>query len=191
MNPKIESIIKNKGEEVFSVSEHKKNIKQVFELNPELVTIGSEDKYLEHLQAIFPESKYKEIAYKGVSDNFTNENKPSFYTKDLEGAKYYANLREGTKTISAVFNFKNPLVINAERPAPIPITTPDGQILGTFNDKDINEKIIQAGYDGLILNRKFSSPLDGWEILSLNGDSRYILATDFDKEKFKEFVSKE
>lgn len=146
--------------------------------------------YREYLKTIFPESRYKEIGFKGVSKDFSEENKPSFYTKDLETAKHYSGLREGTQTISAVFNFKNPLIINAEKPAPIPIITPDGKTLGTFNDKDINEKIISTGYDGLILNRKFSTPLDGWEILSFNNESRHILGTESDIENFKNFTSK-
>ncbi len=150
----------------------------------------AEKLYAEYLKTIFPESKYKDIGFKGVSKDFSEENKPNFYTKDLEAAKYYSGLREGTQTISAVFNLKNPLIVNAEKPAPIPIGTPDGKTLGTFNDKDINEKIISAGYDGLVLNRKFSTPLNGWEILSFDSNSRHILGTDFDIEKFKEFVSR-
>lgn len=182
--------------------EHGKNIQEVFNLNPELKEVVSqsletennilpnheaEKLYAQYLESLFPESVYKEIGFKGVSQHFFEENKPSFYTKDFEAAKYYASLREGTQTISAVFNFKNPLIVNAERPAPIPIVTPDGRTLGSFSDKDINEKIIAAGYDGLVLNRKFGTPLDGWEILSFNSQSRHILGTDFDKEKFKSF----
>jgi hypothetical protein len=172
--------------EQFSVQE--KAIQEVFKLNPELEAIGLREQYQEYLKTIFPESKYKDIGYKGVSDDFKNENKPSFYTKDIEAAKYYSSLREGTKTISAIFNFKNPLIINAEKPAPISIITPEGKMLGTFNDKDINEKIISEGYDGLILNRKFGTTLDGWEILSFNNDSRYILGTETDLQKFKQFL---
>lgn len=150
----------------------------------------AEKLYAEYLKTVFPESKYKEIGFKGVSQDFSEENKPSFYTKDLEAAKYYAGLKEGTQTISAIFDFKNPLIVNAEKPAPIPIVTPDGKTLGTFNDKDINEKIISAGYDGLILNRNFSTPLEGWEILSFDNKSRHILGSESDIEKFKEFVFK-
>lgn len=150
----------------------------------------AEKLYAKYLETIFPESRYKEIGFKGVSGDFSNEDKPSFFTRDVDASKYYSQLREGNQIISGIFNFQNPLVINAEKPAPIPITTPDGKTIGTFNDKDINEKIISAGYDGLILNRKFSTPLDGWEILSFNSDSRHILGTEDDKERFKEFISK-
>ena len=146
--------------------------------------------YNSYLKNIFPESKYKHIGFKGVPQDFSEENKPSFYTKDIEAAKYYSGLREGTQTISAIFNFKNPLVVNAEKPAPIPIITPDGKTLGTFNDKDINEKIISAGYDGLIINRKFSTPLDGWEILSFDNNSRHILGSKKDIEDFKNWSEK-
>jgi hypothetical protein len=170
----------------------KPNIKEgvdfIFVQNPELSLIGTKEQYSDYLDSIFPESKVVTIGNKGVSENFIEEDKPSFYTFDLDAAKHYSSLREGTKVISAVFNFKNPLIVDAERPSPIPIIEPDGNVLGTFVDKDINEKIQTAGYDGLILNRKFSTPLDGWEVLSFNSDSRHILGTQEDLKKFKEFV---
>lgn len=167
-----------------------KNGEKDYTLDFSHIEKSSVELYSKYLETIFPESKYKEIGFKGVSSDFPNEDKPSFYTKDIDASKYYSQLREGNQIISAVFNFQNPLIVNAEKPAPIPIITPDGKTLGTFNDKDINEKIISAGYDGLILNRKFSTPLDGWEILSFNSNTRHILGTEYDKERFKEFISK-
>lgn len=164
------------------------DIHAVFVLHPELASIGNEEEYRKYIETIFPESNYKEIGFKGVSRSFTEENKPSFYTKDIQAAKYYSSLREGTEIIGAIFNFKNPLIINAEKPAPIPIVTYEGQILGTFNDKDINDKIISAGFDGLVLNRGFGTPLGGWEILSFNNQTRYILGSGKDISNFKEFI---
>lgn len=164
------------------------DIHAVFELHPELQNIGSEEKYSKYLETVFPNSKYKEIGFKGVSNSFQEEDKPSFYTKDINASRYYSQLREGTRIISAIFDFQNPLIVNAERPAPITIIDSVGNILGSFNDQDINEKIISAGYDGLILNRGFSTPLNGWEILSFSNDSRQILGTLKDIQNFKEFI---
>jgi len=160
----------------------------IFEMNPQLAEVGTEEQYVNYLNSIFPESKIRTIGNKGVPENFIEEDKPSFYTFDMEAAKYYSSLREGTKVISAIFDFQKPLIVNAENPSPIAIVEANGNTIGTFNDKDINEKIQLAGYDGLILNRKFGAPMEGWEVLSFSKDSRHILGTNEDVEKFKEFV---
>ena len=144
--------------------------------------------YSQYLDSIFPGTKIAAIGNKGVSENFVEEDKPSFYTFDIDAAKYYSSLQEGSRVINAVFNFKNPLIVNAEKPSPIPIVEINGNVLGTFTDKDINEKIQNVGYDGLVLNRRFGTPLDGWEVLSFDKTSRHILGTEEDIEKFKEFV---
>jgi len=47
--------------------------------------------------------------------------------------------------------------------------------IGTFSDDDINEKVMKLGYDGVIINKKYGDPIDGWEILSFSKDSREYL----------------
>lgn len=167
----------------------KEGVDFVFEQNPELENIGTKEQYSEYLDTIFPESKVKYVVFKGLREDFFNENKPSFFTSDKDAAKYYSSLVNRKEVISAILDFKNPLIVDAEKPAPISILDKMGITLGTFSDKDINEKILAAGYDGLVINRKFSSPLDGWEILTFGNMSRYILGSQIDIEKFKTFVA--
>jgi hypothetical protein len=47
--------------------------------------------------------------------------------------------------------------------------------IGTFSDSDINQKVQSLGYDGIIINKKYSNPIDGPEILSFSRDSREYL----------------
>ena len=111
-------------------------------------------------------------AYKGVPNDFKLHNGPMFFTKYEDGAKHYAE-RLGGYVVKAMIKFKKPLVIDAEKSAPIPITY-DGKVIGTFSDKDINDKIKALGFDGLIINKKFGNPIDGWEILSFDNSTREI-----------------
>lgn len=168
-----------------------KDIKNVFELNPQLATIGSEQQYAVYLKTIFPNTKILHLGYKGVGDDFTADNDyPSFFTYNFDAAQYYSTMQKSTKVISALFNFQNPLIVDAEKPAPITLREADGSILGNFSENGINEKIQNAGYDGLILHRKFGEPLDGWEVLSFNSSSRHILGSDEDLKNFEEFTRK-
>lgn len=167
----------------------KEGVDFLFEKFPAMTTLGTKGQYAQYLKNVFPNSKIKDIGYKGVATNFKEEDKPSFYTFSREPATYYASLRKGTEVLCAIFNFRNPLVVDAERPAPIPIVDSAGTILGMFDDPDINQKIQAAGYDGLILNRKFDTPMNGWEVLSFNSNGRHLLGSEVDAGKFKEFIA--
>ena len=110
------------------------------------------------------------IAFKGVPNDFKPHNNPMFFTSDEDAAKYYAERMSGY-VIAASIKFKNPLIVNADKPAPIPITH-DGEYIGNFSETGINDKIKSAGFDGLIINKKFGNKLDGWEILSFDNTTR-------------------
>ena len=113
------------------------------------------------------------IAFKGVSKDFKPHDGPMFFTSDEDGAKYYAERMSGY-VIKALIKFKNPLIVDAYKPAPIPIIH-NGELIGNFSEKDINDKIKSAGFDGLIINKKFGNELDGWEILSFDNTTREFL----------------
>lgn len=53
----------------------KEGVDFVFEQNPELAKIGTEQQYSKYLETIFPESKLKNIAYHGTNSNFDNFDK--------------------------------------------------------------------------------------------------------------------
>ena len=112
------------------------------------------------------------VAYKGVPNDFKPHNGPMFFTKFEQGAKHYAE-QLGGYVIKAEINFKNPLIVDATKSAPIPIYY-DDEYIGTFSEKDINTKIKSLGFDGLIINKKFGDEIDGWEILSFDESTRRL-----------------
>lgn len=119
------------------------------------------------------------IAYKGITPDYNYEKDgPMFFTKFYAGANHYATVYNG-RVLTVKLRFKNPLIVNAYEPARsghgIPIYADENDkstYIGTFSDSDINEKLLALGYDGIIVNRRFGDPIDGWEILSLSKDTR-------------------
>lgn len=67
----------------------------VFEQNPELAQIGSEEQYSEYLDTIFPDSKIKDIVYHGAPQKFdkfdlnlAKDTKAIFFTKNINETFY-------------------------------------------------------------------------------------------------------
>jgi hypothetical protein len=60
------------------------------------------------------------------------------------------------------------LIIDALKPSPIELKDANGNVLGIFGKEDYIQKVKDAGYDAVIINKRFGNPLDGWEIVSFN-----------------------
>jgi hypothetical protein len=121
------------------------------------------------------ETKYPHTIYKGdVSELKTDGDGVSFFTRDKDAADYYTTSREqqgvskGNKTFKGNIVTKNPLIVDANKPSPIELKDANGKILGIFGQGDYVQKVKDAGYDAIIVNRKFGTPLDGWEIVSFD-----------------------
>lgn len=126
-------------------------------------------------------------AYKGVKMDFEPHDGPMFFTQYYDGAQYYGIHRLEGKVMTAIIRFNNPLIVNAYQPPSgngygegIPIYKDENgdkwvgsdNFIGTFSDNDINEKVKSHGYDGVIINKKFGNPIDGWEVLSFDSSTR-------------------
>jgi hypothetical protein len=124
--------------------EHKEGVNFVFEQNPELANIGSQENYSEYIKTIFPESKVKDIVYHGTNKKFDEErfdksklgtstnnitNRLGFYFVPdrkvsnifIKGRKYSMKDNklkvmhpEGANTYSAILNIKNPEIIEGD-----------------------------------------------------------------------------
>jgi len=98
----------------------------------------------------------------------------SFFTRDKESAENYTTSRQEqgqspktNTTFEGKLDAKNPLIVDATRPSPIELKDSKGNSLGIFGQGDYIQKVKDAGYDAIIVNRKFGDkPLDGWEIVS-------------------------
>ncbi len=97
----------------------KNGVSFVFEQQPELANIGTQEKYSEYLDTIFPESKFKEIVYHGSShkfDDFVVEDNASsgnfgigiYTTPDKSWAQKYA--RSAGFTHGVILNIKDPFI---------------------------------------------------------------------------------
>jgi hypothetical protein len=117
------------------------------------------------------------VAYKGdVPNGIKFDDRPTFFTADKQSAEFYTQSRKeqggnpNNITLKANLTLKNPLIINAERAGAQNLITPEGENLGVLGKGDWANAVQSKGYDSIVINRKFSTPLDGWEIVVFNGN---------------------
>ena len=180
-----------------SVSQVKEGVDFVFEQNPELASIGTQEQYSQYLSTIFKTSKVKDIVYHGTdskfdtfSDEFLGKKDPGykgkgFYfwhgKKALEGARHvafaYLNREITSKDIkAALINLKNPKEI----------------VSGDYS----NTGKILEGFDGAIeipySSEKIKSRKeDTSEVMVKSASQIHILGSRQDIEGFKNFVKGE
>lgn len=171
------------------IAKQKKCVSELFELNPELSTIGSEEQYLEYIKTVFPESKVSDIVHHGSKEtpkSFNANKEGIFFTNDINYANQYGNkladLADGVvvnKSLPVMLNIKNPF-------------HPDISISTRPSHKDIyfNPINTPAGYDGVIGKDAYAETM-GDSIVVFEPEQIHILGSDSDIQKFKEFVSKE
>jgi alkylated DNA repair dioxygenase AlkB len=118
-SPTKPTVQTSKIEEVDNVGDHietkasvKKEITNIFKKTPELSTIGSEQEYSNYLDTVFPESKVKDIVYRGdnVPDYVSRGGvfgKGIYFSSSKALADFHANKAKG-EVKSVILNFKNP-----------------------------------------------------------------------------------
>jgi len=125
----------------------KEGVEDLFESNPKLSSIGTQEQYSQYLDTIFPNSKVKDIVYHGSSIKKLEEIDKRFYvtyyTNNIEYVKSF-NLKN--KYISAaIVNINNPLYTNK----PIADALPeDSTYTSPRYTEDIYDSVIgkDAGY---------------------------------------------
>ena len=99
----------------------KPGIEEVFEVNPELAEIGTQEQYSQYLDTIFPDSKVKDIVYHFSATKIQKPNKEKFslsaninrrkgffgIDKNINPGINFANI-EGTISHAMLFDMKNP-----------------------------------------------------------------------------------
>jgi hypothetical protein len=140
--------------------------KQIFESNPELASIGTLQQYSNYLSTIFPNSKVKDIVYRG--DRFKYD-----APKDLKIGIYftlnkrYAQQYGGNITL-ALINTNEPLYIS-ENPQ-------------YYWNRIIDKTDRFSNYDSIIYNK-------GEEII-ISSQQVYILGSKQDIEGFTQYIKK-
>ncbi len=108
------------------VAEVKEGVQELFESNPELAAIGTQEQYSQYLDAIFPDSKVKDIVYHGSNykfDTFEKRVNPQnkyknsykagwFFAKDKNTAKAYIDNKISAKISNflGISKDKNPTI---------------------------------------------------------------------------------
>jgi len=163
----------------------KEGVEDLFESNPKLSSIGTQEQYSQYLDTIFPNSKVKDIVYHGSSIKKLEEIDKRFYvtyyTNNIEYVKSF-NLKN--KYISAaIVNINNPLYTNK----PIADALPeDSTYTSPRYTEDIYDSVIgkDAGYDMI------TQQTEGYTIAVKNNVvDTHILGSQQDIQGFKEFVS--
>jgi hypothetical protein len=162
----------------------KSGVSDVFTSNPELSQIGTQQQYSQYLDTIFPDSKVKDIVYRG--DNTTDYNKEKtgvfgkgiYFSQSKILAKFYADKIKG-QVNAAILNTINP---NTEY----------------YFHPDFEEKTgYKSVYKGIQLDKNEDS-IVGLRTDSLGEIKEYvvfepeqihILGSKQDVEGFKKFVS--
>jgi hypothetical protein len=143
----------------------KEGVEDLFNANPELSTIGTQEQYSQYLDTVFPDSKVKDIVYHGsdtMFDGFLEDNLNYFGTQAI--AKGYG---------------KNlyPTIIEINKPY-----YEDGGNLSNQSYEDLYDKLDESGSDGFISNGKNL-------FVPKTEEQIHILGNKEDIEGFKKFVS--
>ena len=122
----IDFFLQIKDEATQQTNEVKEGASEVFESNPELAEIGTEEQYNAYLNTVFPDSKVKDIVYHGTRGyDASGKEKPKFETfdksfigkgqglrsDDMAKGFYFGSYkiadRVGTRIIPAILNIQN------------------------------------------------------------------------------------
>jgi len=111
--------------------DYKPGIEELFESNPELASIGTEEQYSQYLDSIFPDSKVKDIVYHGSSYGFKGENFDTsimtngrtqgdgvYFSTDRKAAERFAGISESMYemfTAQEIQKYLKVAVVNAEK----------------------------------------------------------------------------
>ncbi|MEI6022479.1 MAG: hypothetical protein WCQ32_01395 [bacterium] len=164
----------------------KQGVAELFESNPELATIGTQEQYSTYLDTIFPDSNIKDIVYHGGRDGTIEKFRNNHFGIYLS----YSPIRGvfGDCIYRVIVNAKNPLI----RP----------KVDATIEEKVEYNKEVRDFYSTHLFSAdetpvyKYDSAIEsssttneGVQIKIRNPEQIHILDSKDDTVKFKEFVS--
>ncbi len=183
------------------------NVQEVFNLNPELSEIGSQEQYIEYLKTIFPESKVKNIVWhgteKGDIDKFKTKGSGDKVGKlgAMAGSLKAATLKSGRQDQSWLREEQRTPISKDSRLYSMRFNITKPKLVETLEDATLlKREALETDYDGVIIRgmslmnkkgRKFEFPVEtgyGDEYVVFHEDQIYVLGSKEDLLKFKEFL---
>ena len=155
----------------------KPSVSEIFQENPELSPIGTEEEYSEYLDTIFPDSKVKDIVYHGTDKIFEEFSKDAEKATISDQGIFFAPTKNqarnsGKIIVKAVIN-SNPLIS-------------DNRIERISEKK--KQELISQGYNGYVYSyNKIISSAD--DIVVFEPEQIHILGSKQDIEGFKDWKS--
>jgi hypothetical protein len=164
--------------------DNKEGIDFVFEQSPELAKIGSKEQYSQYLDTVFPDSKVKQVVYRGDLDFKLKEVKGiSFWTNEIENAISYNIERspenEAGFVTHAVINLKNPFIHKEDVNSRFATTTP----------KDLIDNAKRQNADSAIWQDVEDIGGRETQFVVFEPEQIHILGSKQDIEGFKQFIN--
>jgi predicted nucleic acid-binding Zn-ribbon protein len=147
----------------------KEGVEELFNSNPELSTIGTQEQYSQYLDTIFPDSKVKDIVYRGGSLGVNQPENVEAFTTSKVYAEYRAQ-ENNTQVYPAILNIKDSKLVNKKETRTLSL------------DRDE----LQYKDYGFTDNKDQTKQLGNFYTVKEN--NRYILGSNNDIEGFKKFV---
>jgi len=171
---------------IADISNVKSGVGELFESNPELSKIGTEQQYSQYIDSIFPESQVKDIVYHGTMESSLPKDGSfkgyiTYFSTDRKYSETFG-FPINRKIVSTIVNVKNPYRTKSEMadvPKELHIT-----------DEYTNPRIVKSDkneYDSVI--GKDAGQIEGNTIAIFEPEQIHILGNKQDIEGFKNFVS--
>jgi len=183
----------------------KPGVQELFDSNPELASIGTQELYSQYLDTIFPDSQVKDIVYHGSpnadkikKEGFKNKQERDkgyigdgyYFTKDFSWQSYTGDIsgvsKDISKRVSVILNSSNPQLINTEEDRKNLLNKPnvDSRIL--LFDYNLDLTIEDAIKQGEV---RFNLPINELiEVVVFEPEQIHILGSKQDIDGFKEFA---
>jgi hypothetical protein len=183
----------------FSTEIVKDGIQEVFDSNPELANIGSQQLYSQYLDTIFPDSKVKDIVYRSQAEKGDESriHKGKYFSIDKKYSEVYGKTYN-VPTKEFLVNLKKPkdLFVPHKKSIRYSENTISGKKLDFQNlSKEDIDLLKNNNYDSVVVTEEKFEELGiketiGKEIIVFEPEQVHILGSKQDIKKFKGFVSK-
>jgi hypothetical protein len=163
-----------------------RDVSEVFKENPELEKIGTKEEYSKYLDTIFPDSKVKDIVYRGgeiTKKEFEKRINPPTDFMDLGQGLYFSP----KERVAAEYGDLRIALVNIKNPRSVKEVQDERSAEENFG-RDSWQMDDGGKYDGIVdLSQPFK---DTFELVIFNENQVYILGSSKDIKGFKNFVKK-